>query len=48
MSVGLGALGQPHLLTRFMALRDEKALAQARAIALVWFMLTAQNPPSTV
>lgn len=30
LSIGFGTYGQPHLLVRFMALRDEKALRQAR------------------
>lgn len=39
LSIGFGTYGQPHLLVRFMALRDEKALRQARWIASVWFLL---------
>lgn len=35
--LGLGVFGQPQLLTRFMALRDEKAMRQGRLIALTWF-----------
>ena len=38
-SVGLGTFGQPQLLTRFMALRDTRALKQARIIALSWFVV---------
>ncbi|MEM9305118.1 MAG: sodium/proline symporter [Pseudomonadota bacterium] len=37
MLVGLGTFGQPQLLNRFMALRDEKALRQARVLAIGWF-----------
>ncbi len=37
--VALGTFGQPHLLVRFMALRDERALRQARVITIVWFLL---------
>jgi len=37
--VSFGALGQPHLLIRFMALRDKKALIQARLIAVFWFVV---------
>ncbi len=37
MLVGLGTFGQPHLLNRFMALRDERALRQARIISIGWF-----------
>jgi Na+/proline symporter len=39
MLVGLGAFGQPQLLNRFMALRDEKALIMARRIAVIWFIV---------
>ncbi len=35
--VSVGTFGQPHLLIRFMALRDKKALIQARLIAVLWF-----------
>ena len=35
--LGLGGIGQPQLLTRFMALRDDKAVRQGRIIALTWF-----------
>jgi len=39
LCVGFGTYGQPHLLVRFMALRDEKALRQARWIATAWFVV---------
>ncbi len=35
--IGLGAFGQPQLLNRFMALKDERALKQARVMAIFWF-----------
>ena len=38
LSVGIGTVGQPHLLVRFMALRDEAALRQARLIAVAWYL----------
>lgn len=38
LSIGFGTYGQPHLLVRFMALRDEKALRQARAITIAWYL----------
>lgn len=38
LGLGFGALGQPHLLIRFMALRDDKALRQGRIIATTWFV----------
>ena len=37
VSIGIGTYGQPHLLVRFMALRDERALLQARWIVTVWY-----------
>ncbi|MEM1146078.1 MAG: sodium/proline symporter, partial [Pseudomonadota bacterium] len=39
VSVGFGTFGQPHLLVRFMALRDERALRQARLLTIVWFCI---------
>ena len=38
LAIGFGPLGQPHLLVRFMALRDQKAMRQARALTLFWFI----------
>lgn len=39
MGIGLGYPGQPHVVNRFMALRDERSLARARAIAIVWAVI---------
>ncbi len=39
LGISLGTFGQPHLLVRFMALRDEKALRQARIITMVWYLI---------
>ncbi len=39
LSIGFGTYGQPHLLVRFMALRDEKSLRQARVITIVWYLI---------
>ena len=39
LSIGFGTYGQPHLLVRFMALRDETALHQARLITIVWYLV---------
>ena len=39
LSIGFGTYGQPHLLVRFMALRDAKALGQARVITIAWYLL---------
>ncbi len=34
--IGIGYPGQPHVVNRFMALRDERSLQQGRIIALTW------------
>ena len=39
LSWGLGYPGQPHILVRFMALRDPKAMWRAAAIGIVWVVL---------
>jgi sodium/proline symporter len=39
LSIGFGTYGQPHLLVRFMALRDDTALRQARLITIVWYLV---------
>jgi sodium/proline symporter len=39
LGIGLGYPGQPHVLNRFMALRDERALRTGRIIALSWGVL---------
>jgi sodium/proline symporter len=36
LSWGLGYFGQPHLLTRFMAIRSVKSIRVSRAIAYAW------------
>ena len=36
LGIGLGYPGQPHVVNRFMAVRDERALARARVIAIGW------------
>ncbi|MGB1800430.1 MAG: sodium:solute symporter family transporter, partial [Gammaproteobacteria bacterium] len=33
---GLGYFGQPHILVRFMAIKSEKLIPQARTIAISW------------
>lgn len=37
---GLGYCGMPHILTRFMAVRDEKELRKSKRIAIVWIILS--------
>ena len=39
LSVGISTCGQPHLLVRFMALRDERALRQARVMTIAWYLV---------
>ena len=34
--IGLGYPGQPHVVNRFMALRDERALRRGRPVAVAW------------
>ena len=36
LSWGLGYLGQPHLLTRYMAINNSKQIKVARKIAIIW------------
>lgn len=37
---GLGYCGMPHILTRFMAVRNEKELKKSRVIAIVWVAIS--------
>jgi len=37
---GLGYFGQPHILARFMAIRDVREIPKARLIAMVWVICT--------
>ena len=37
---GLGYLGMPHILIRFMAIRSDDMIKKARNIAMVWVVLT--------
>ncbi len=39
LSWGLGYLGQPHLLTRYMAIRDPARIRQGSVIAMVWVLV---------
>ncbi len=39
MGIGLNYPGQPHVVNRFMALRDDRALRQGRIIAISWAVL---------
>lgn len=37
LAVGISSFGQPHLVARFMALRDQQALRQGQVIATSWY-----------
>ncbi|WP_404313270.1 sodium/proline symporter PutP [Agrococcus terreus] len=37
---GLGYVGQPHIIVRFMAVRDVAAIAPARRIGMAWMLLS--------
>ncbi|MBQ7840206.1 MAG: sodium/proline symporter PutP [Lachnospiraceae bacterium] len=37
---GLGYFGMPHILVRFMAVRDEKELKKSKGVALAWVALS--------
>lgn len=39
LAIGFGTYGQPHLMARIMALRDERAMRQARLITIGWYLL---------
>ncbi|MFQ5983729.1 MAG: sodium/proline symporter, partial [Woeseiaceae bacterium] len=39
LGIGIGYPGQPHVVNRFMALKDDKSLQQGRVIALTWAVL---------
>ncbi|MCD8510390.1 MAG: sodium/proline symporter PutP [Bacillus sp. (in: Bacteria)] len=40
MAWGLGYFGQPHIITRFMAIRSSKEVPKARFIGMTWMVLT--------
>lgn len=40
LSWGLGYLGMPHFLLRFMAIQDEKKLALSRRVASIWVTIS--------
>jgi sodium/proline symporter len=37
--IGLGYPGQPHVVNRFMAIRDERAIVRGRRIAVTWAVI---------
>ena len=40
MAWGIGYFGQPHILTRFMAIRSPEELKPARKIAMIWVIVS--------
>ncbi|MBX3507446.1 MAG: sodium/proline symporter PutP [Parvibaculum sp.] len=47
MAWGLGYFGQPHILARFLALRDEQDMPQAQAIGMTWMVLALYGAIAT-
>ena len=43
VAMGLGTFGQPHLLTRFMSIRDAAAVKTAQKLAIFWFVIVLGN-----
>lgn len=43
LAMGLGTFGQPHLLTRFMSIRDAASVKTAQKLALIWFTVVLGN-----
>ncbi|WP_417317072.1 sodium/proline symporter [Emcibacter sp.] len=43
MAMGVGAFGQPHLLARFMSLKDAKSVRTAQKYAIFWFFVVLGN-----
>ena len=39
LGIGLGYPGQPHVLSRFMAVKDKKTINRSGSIAITWMML---------
>ncbi|MCH7753774.1 sodium/proline symporter [candidate division KSB1 bacterium] len=39
LGIGLGYPGQPHILSRFMATKDEETVKKGGVIAFIWFVL---------
>ena len=39
LGIGLGYPGQPHILSRFMAIKDKKSVRQGGTIAITWMVL---------
>ncbi|MBT8046588.1 MAG: sodium/proline symporter, partial [Pontiella sp.] len=46
MAWGLGYFGQPHILTRFMAIRVPEEIKSARSIAMIWVVVSLASAVS--
>ena len=44
LSWGLGYFGMPHVLIKFMAIRDPNELGRSRRIAVVWCAISCSQP----
>ena len=47
MAWGLGYFGQPHILARFMALRDARDMPEAQMIGMTWMVLALYGAVAT-
>lgn len=47
MAWGLGYFGQPHILARFMALRDEREMPKAQMIGMTWMVVALYGALAT-
>jgi sodium/proline symporter len=47
MAWGLGYFGQPHILARFMALRDEREMPKAQMIGMTWMVIALYGALAT-
>lgn len=47
MSWGLGYFGQPHIIVRFMSVRDVKEMPKARRIGMSWMIIAALGAVGT-
>ena len=47
MAWGLGYFGQPHILARFMAIRDERSIPGAQLIGMTWMVLALYGAVAT-
>lgn len=47
MAWGLGYFGQPHILARFMALRDERDMPAAQLISMTWMVIALYGAAAT-